>query len=102
MLLVLPVCVIMRYMIWNMPYSRTESPFTTAVLEEEYYITMLKRHGIGFCVIDELEFSKMKRKELEKFENILICDSCMITDRDRLTGLNVNNGKLLEILDKEN
>jgi len=101
-LLVLPVCSVMRRMAWNVKYSRMESPLTAALAEEEYYKTMLKRCGIGFYVADELEFSKMKRKTLEKFENILICDSCVIADRDRLKGLNINNRKLLELLDKGN
>ena len=101
-LLVLPVCSVMRFMAWNAPYSRMESPLSIAVEEEEYYKTMLKRCGIQFCVIDEHEFSEMKKKELEKFENILICDSCTIADTDRLKGLNVNNEKLLELFDKGN
>ena len=102
LLLVLPVCSVMRNMAWGAQYSRMESPLNTALAEEEYYKIMLKRCGIGFRVADELEFSEMKRKELEKFENILICDSCMIADRDRLKGLNVNDKKLLELLDKGN
>ena len=101
-LLVLPVCSVMRHMVWNVKYSRVESPLNSALAEEEYYKTMLKRCGIGFYVADEPEFSKMRRKRLEKFENILICDSCMIADRDRLKGLNINDKKLLELLDEGN
>lgn len=101
-LLVLPVCAVMRQMAWGVNYSRMESPLTLALAEEEYYKAMLSRHGIGFYVTDELEFSKMKRKTLEKFENILICDSCRIVERDRLDGLKVNDRELLELLDKGN
>ena len=101
-LLVVPKYSIMLHMPWGVTLSRFESPLTLALSEEEYYKLMLKRWNIKFRGIDEIRFSGMKRKELEKYKNILICDSCIPIDRSGLTGLKVNDKELLRLLDKGN
>ena len=108
-LLVLPMRAIMMGYAWQMPFSRRETPFALALAEEEYYKIKLEENGIDYSVIGEAEFFDMKISDLKKFKNILICDACMLSEKEKgrvmklkSEGILINNRELLNIFDREN
>lgn len=108
-LLVLPLRALMRSYAYGAVYSRQESAFTVALAEEEYYKNSLDKCSIEYRVADEAAFSAMKLSELRKFENIVICDACVLSKKDtdmiqalKNEGYNVNARAFLDILDKAN
>ncbi|MCR4719828.1 MAG: hypothetical protein K5768_09395 [Firmicutes bacterium] len=106
-LLVLPMRSIMLNFAYGANYSRQESPLVLALAEEEYYKSTLKRCKIEYSVVSEFEFSCMKQTELKKFENILVCDSCVFSDNNRIemlkkSGHKINDKEILDILDRAN
>ena len=106
-LLILPMRSVMSGYAWGMRMTRLETPLNTALGEEEYYKTMLGKCGFDYKVVDEAEFSKIGMSELKRFRQIILCDSCIISDRDRkrleaLDECRINDKAFLDILDREN
>ena len=90
-------------------YSRCETPFALAKASEEYYKSSLKKCRINYETVDEHTFSNIKTSKLTGYENIIICDACALTDKDkhRITklksaGLRINEKKILDMLDRVN
>lgn len=61
--------------------NRLETPALLSAIESVYYSDMLIENGYSFDVTDEIRFSKVS--DLEKYEHILICKSCLFTERQR-------------------
>jgi hypothetical protein len=105
-LLVLPMRSIMLNFAYGSKYSRQESPLVLALAEEEYFKNSLKKCKIEYSAVSEFEFSCMKQAELKKFDNILVCESCVFSDNRvemlKNMGYNINDGKFLDMLDKVN
>lgn len=105
-LLVLPMRAVMMNFAYGEKYSRQESPLVLALAEEEYFKNTLKKCEIEYSTVSEFEFSRMRKAELEKFENILTCDACVFSDNRiemlKNLGYNINNREILDILDRSN
>lgn len=105
-LLVLPLRAVMLNFAYGAKYSRRESPLVLAQAEEEYYKNSMKKCKIEYSTVSEFEFLNMKKAELKRFENILICDSCVLQDADiemlKNSGYKINEKGFLNILDMAN
>lgn len=59
--------------------NRLETPALSSAVESTYYCDMLAEAGYEFDVTDEFHLPK----DLKKYENILICKSCLFTEREK-------------------
>lgn len=86
--------------------NRLETPALSSAIESTYYVDMLTEMGHSFDVTDEIHLPK--DDELKKYENILICESCLFTEKEKKRidklkkyGVKINNNQLLYIPKKE-
>lgn len=61
--------------------NRLETPALLSAIEGVYYSDMLEGKGYSFDVTDEFHLPKMS--DLKEYENILICKSCLFTEKER-------------------
>ena len=61
--------------------NRLETPALLAAIESVYYSDMLTEKGYSFDTTDEARLPKMS--DFSKYENILICKSCLFTEKER-------------------
>lgn len=61
--------------------NRLETPALLAAIESVYYSDMLKDRGYSFDTADEARLPKMS--DFSKYEHILICKSCLFTEKER-------------------
>lgn len=80
--------------------NRLETPALLAAIESTYYSDMLIENGYSFDVTDERRLPKVD--DLRKYENVLICKSCLFTEKetkkiDKLQkyGIKINDEKLI-------
>lgn len=59
--------------------NRLETPALLSGIESTYYCNMLADSGYAFDAADEMHLPK----DLKKYENILICESCLFTEREK-------------------
>ena len=78
--------------------NRLETPALSSAVESTYYCHMLAEAGYEFDVTDEFHLPK----DLKKYENILICKSCLFTEREKKRidklqkhGVNINDNELI-------
>lgn len=86
--------------------NRFETPALSAGIESVYYCDMMSDAGISFDVVDEICLPK--ERDLRKYEDILICKSCLFTEKDKKKidklqkyGVKVNDGNLIFSLMKK-
>jgi len=60
---------------------RLETPALLSGIESVYYSDMLTEHGYSFDVTDEIHLPK--ENDLKKYENVLICKSCLFTEKEK-------------------
>lgn len=86
--------------------NRLETPALLAGIESVYYCDRLLEKGYSFDVVDENRMPKIS--DLVKYENILICNSCLFTEKetkkiDKLhkIGVKINDRDLIcDIMEK--
>ena len=61
--------------------NRLETPALCVAMESTYYCDMLAEGGYEFDVTDEIHIPK--ESELKKYEDILICKSCLFTEKEK-------------------
>ncbi|MBR5809663.1 MAG: hypothetical protein IKY39_06170, partial [Clostridia bacterium] len=61
--------------------NRFETPALSAAIEGTYYCDMLTENGYAFDVTDEIRLPK--ESDLKRYENILICKSCLFTEKEK-------------------
>lgn len=78
--------------------NRLETPALLSGIESTYYCNMLADSGYAFDAADEMHLPK----DLKKYENILICESCLFTEREKKridklqkNGVNINDNELI-------
>ncbi len=86
--------------------NRLETPALSAAIESVYYSDMLKDTGYLFDVTDEIHLPKVS--DLRGYENILICKSCLFTEKERARidklqkgGIKINDKDLICSLKKK-
>lgn len=83
--------------------NRLETPALLSAIESVYYCDMLTKRGHIFNVADE---TCLKREnDLKRYEHILICKSCLFTEREkkkidklRKWGIKINDSELIASL----
>lgn len=105
-LLVKPMRGVMERYVETGRRNRIETPALSAAIEGVYFCDMLKEKGYSFDVADE--FSFMTKRNLSKYKDILICESCLFTDKEmskinRLLekGVRINSQDLISELSKQ-
>lgn len=80
--------------------NRLETPALSAAIESVYYCEMLSKKGYEFDVKDEEFLSK--GNDYKKYDNILICKSCLFTEKEtkiidkiQKDGIKINDNELI-------
>ncbi len=78
--------------------NRLETPALSSAVESTYYCDMLAEAGYAFDVTDEIHLPK----DLKKYENILICKSCLFAEKEKKKidklqkyGVKINDNELI-------
>ena len=86
--------------------NRIETSALSSAVEGVFWGEKLRQKGYSFDVMDECSFYKIKN--FEKYKGILICDSCLFTDKElskinRLLekGVRINSAELMSELLKQ-
>ena len=86
--------------------NRLETSALSAAMESVYYCDMLTKKGHIFDVADEMHLPK--ESELRKYEHILICKSCLFTEKEKKKiekiqkyGVKINDSELIFSLMEE-
>ena len=105
-LLVKPMRGVMERYVETGRRNRIETTALASAVEGVYFCDMLKEKGYAFDVADE--FSFMTKRNLSKYNDILICESCLFTDKEmskinRLLekGIRINSNDLISELSEQ-
>ncbi len=105
-LLVIPMRGVMERYVETGRRNRIETPALSSAIEGAYFCDMLKEKEYSFEVVDE--FSFMTKRNFGKYKDILICGSCLFTDKEmskinRLLqiGIRINSNDLISELSKQ-
>ncbi len=105
-LLVKPMRGVMERYVETGRRNRIETPALSSAIEGVYFCDMLKQKGYSFDVADEFSFGY--KRNFNKYKDILICKSCLFTNKEmskinRLLekGVRINSNDLISELSKQ-
>ena len=86
--------------------NRIETSALSSAVEGVFWGEKLKLKGYSFDVMDESSF--YKKRDFEKYKDVLICDSCLFTDKELTKinrildqGIRINSAELMTELLKQ-
>ena len=105
-LVVKPMRGVMERYVETVRRNRIETPALSSAVEGVYFCDMLREKGYSFDTADEYSF--IQKRNLSKYKDVLICESCLFTDKEmykinRLLekGVRINSSELISKLSEQ-
>jgi len=108
-LVIYPKRFILQSYLYGKKIGKTESRFLLSLFEEGCYTSSLKKCNYRYTSLSEKAVTSLKRSELTRFSNIIICESCIFEQKEinmikyaQRKGVMVNSKELLDELEAVN